>query len=127
MCIRDSSILAERNRIRPWGLFGGRPGAPGEYLIRKPDGRVLRLRSKCTVKMTQGDILIVRTPGGGGYGDPYERDPSFVLRDVVDGLVSASAARRDYGVMIDEERMTVDLEATEELRRRRRRAAGVGG
>ena len=121
------SILAERNRIRPWGLFGGRPGAPGEYLIRKPDGRVLRLRSKCTVKMTQGDILIIRTPGGGGYGDPYERDPSLVLRDVVDGLVSASAARRDYGVMIDEERMTVDLEATEELRRRRRRAAGVGG
>ena len=115
------SILAERNKIQPWGLFGGKSGALGEYLIQKPDGKVVKLRSKCTVKMTQGDILIIMTPGGGGYGDPYERDPSLVLQDVANGLVSPDSASRDYGIVVDEEHMTVDLKVTEELRKRRRR------
>jgi len=114
------SILAERNKIRPWGLFGGKPGALGEYLLQKPDGTVVKLKSKCTVKMTEGDILIIRTPGGGGYGDPYERDPSLVLQDVINGLVSMESARRDYGVVIDGEQMAVNLEATERLRKGRK-------
>jgi len=93
------SILAERNKNQPWGLFGGKPGALGEYLLKKRDGAVLKLRSKCTVKMNEGDILVIRTPGGGGYGNPYEREPSLVLQDVINGLVSSESARRDYGVL----------------------------
>jgi N-methylhydantoinase B len=112
------SILAERNKIQPWGLFGGKPGALGEYLLKKPNGTVVKLKSKCTVKMNEGDILIIRTPGGGGYGDPHERDPSLVLQDVVNDLVSLESARRDYGVVLDGDQMAVDLEATERLRKR---------
>jgi len=112
------SILAERNKIPPWGLFGGKPGAPGEYLIKKAGGGVVRLRSKCTVRMEKGDILIIRTPGGGGYGNPLKRDPSLVLRDVLNGLVSVERAREDYGVAINLETMEVDEEATERLRRK---------
>ena len=110
------SILAERSKIPPWGLFGGKPGAPGEYLLIKSSGETIRLRSKCTVRMERGDILVIRTPGGGGYGNPLERDPKLVLRDVLDGLVSLDSARRDYGVVIDPETMELDLEATRKLR-----------
>ena len=110
------SILAERSKIPPWGLFGGKPGAPGEYLLIKSSGETIRLRSKCTVRMERGDILVIRTPGGGGYGNPLERDPKLVLRDVLDGLVSLDSARRDYGVVINPETMELDLEATRKLR-----------
>jgi len=111
------SIFAERTKISPWGLFGGKPGAKGEYLIRKADGKTIKLRSKCVVKIERGDILIVKTPGGGGYGNPLLRDPNLVLKDVLDGLVSLESARRDYGVVIDPKDMKVNLEETERLRR----------
>jgi len=61
--------------------------------------------------------VIVEMPGGGGYGDPFERDPERVLRDVRDGRVSAERARSDYGVIVDAERLGVDTAATAELRR----------
>ncbi|MFQ6054156.1 MAG: hydantoinase B/oxoprolinase family protein, partial [Candidatus Bathyarchaeia archaeon] len=111
------SILAERTKIPPWGLQGGGSGALGEYLLKRGDGSTIRLPSKCTVSLEKGDTLIIRTPGGGGYGDPLERNPDLVLRDVLNGLVSLEAARRDYGVVIDAERMRIDEDATEVLRR----------
>ena len=52
-------------------------------------------------------MVSLRLPGAGGYGDPTERDPALVLRDVRDGKVSLEAARRDYGVVIDPETWTV--------------------
>ena len=59
---------------------------------------------------------IIRTAGGGGWGDPFERDVELVLRDVLEGLVSPAAAERDYGVAIDPERGVVDEQATARLR-----------
>jgi N-methylhydantoinase B len=94
------SILAERTKIHPWGLNGGKPGGLGEYKIVKKNGEVITLPSKCTVRIEEGDTLIVHTPGGGGYGDPKTRDPRFVLRDVANGLVSPESSERDYGVKI---------------------------
>lgn len=116
------SILAERTKMQPWGLRGGRPGAPGEYLLRRRDGSLVTLPSKCTVQLERGDTLIIRTPGGGGYGDPLRRRPVLVLRDLLNGLVSLGAAEREYGVVIDPHRMRVDVEATERLRRARAEA-----
>ncbi|MGD2201390.1 MAG: hydantoinase B/oxoprolinase family protein, partial [Candidatus Bathyarchaeota archaeon] len=63
------SILAERTKIHPWGIKGGGPGALGEYILVKGEEE-RRLPSKCTVSLGKGDTLIIRTPGGGGYGDP---------------------------------------------------------
>ena len=110
------SILAERTKISPWGLFGGKPGAKGEYLIKKADGRIVKLKSKCVIKMKRGDVLVIRTPGGGGYGDPLLRDPRLVLRDVLDDKVSIESAARDYGVVINPKDMSIDWRATEDLR-----------
>jgi N-methylhydantoinase B len=94
------SVLAERTKIPPWGLKGGKPGGLGEYKIIKRGGEVVVLPSKCTVRIEEGDTLVVHTPGGGGYGDPKKRDPKLILRDVLNGLVSVESAERDYGVKI---------------------------
>jgi N-methylhydantoinase B len=110
------SILAERVKIPPWGLQGGGYGALGEYLLIKSDGSSERLPSKCTVSLREGDTVILRTPGGGGYGEPFKRDPSLVLVDVVNGLLSIASAEKDYGVVIDPSGMKVLIGATEEKR-----------
>jgi N-methylhydantoinase B len=112
------SILAERTKIPPWGLKGGLPGALGEYTLVRCDGSAERLPSKCTIPLARGDRLVIRTPGGGGYGDPFERLAESVLRDVSDGLVSVEAAERDYGVVIDTESMRISREETAQLRGR---------
>jgi N-methylhydantoinase B len=113
------SILAERTKIPPWGLNGGGHGGLGEYILRRADGSARRLPSKCTVPLARGESLVIRTPGGGGYGDPLRRSPHLVLRDVLSGLVTLEAAERDYGVVVDPERMRIDEGATEGLRRSR--------
>ena len=62
--------------------------------------------------------MIAETPGGGGWGDPFNRDPDLVLRDVQDGVVSPEAARNDYGVVVTQS-TAVDVVATEDVRGRR--------
>jgi N-methylhydantoinase B len=115
------SILAERTKLAPWGVYDGKPGMKGKFLICKPDGTEIRLKSKCTVKMEKGDIFVARTPGGGGYGSPLERAPEAVREDVVNGLVSRSSAQKDYGVVISPETKEINLEATRELREKKHR------
>ena len=61
----------------------------------------------------------MRLANGGGYGDPLERDPQLVLKDVIDGIVSRQAARETYGVVLKQNEQTIDLTATENLRRTR--------
>jgi N-methylhydantoinase B len=69
-------------------------------------------------------VASIQTPGGGGYGDPLERDPELVLQDVVNGKVSAEKARSVYGVVVDRENQDVDREATERIRRELQSEAG---
>jgi N-methylhydantoinase B len=110
------TILADRDREGPWGLFGGQAGRPAEYVLN-PDTDAVRLSSKTTVELAPGDVVSYRTCGGGGYGRPEDRDPHHVLADVRDGKVSATRAREVYLVVVDEEAWVVDDEATHALRR----------
>ena len=84
------TILADRDRAGPHGLFGGEPGRPAEYILNPgtPDER--RLSSKTTVELQPGDVVSYRTCGGGGYGPPAERDPELVGRDAREGKVRSS-------------------------------------
>lgn len=109
------TVLADRDREGPWGLFGGLSGRPAEYLLVSGD-EVRRLGSKSTVEVQAGDVVSYRTCGGGGYGPPRERDPELVLRDVVEGKVSAERARSVYGVAFDLAARRVDEEETRRLR-----------
>ncbi|HID61527.1 MAG TPA: hypothetical protein EYP49_02095 [Anaerolineae bacterium] len=66
--------------------------------------------------LNAGDVVSLRLPGAGGYGDPLERDPDLLLADVRDGKVTLESARRDYKVVIDPQTLTIDEAATAKLR-----------
>ncbi len=108
------TILADRDRAGPWGVFGGDDGRVAEY-VHVRDGVETRLGSKTTLDLVPGDVISVRTCGGGGYGPAEERDPERVLRDVLEGKVSPERARDIYRVAIAEG--AVDDASTEALRR----------
>jgi len=107
------TILADRDRSGPWGVFDGHAGRVAEY-VHIREGVETRLSSKTTLDLVPGDVISVRTCGGGGYGAPEERDPERVLRDVLQGKVSAERARDIYRVAIADRR--VDTKTTEGLR-----------
>ncbi len=97
-----ASLLGDRHKFRPMGLFGGQPGALAKTVLN-PDGEAVELESKEVRPLKRGDVLSIQLSGGGGFGDPKERDPARVREDVADGYVSARAAREDYGVDVAEE------------------------
>ena len=109
------TILADRDRWGPWGLFDGHPGAVATYVLN-PDAEAVKLGSKMTVQLKPEDVVSCRTCGGGGYGPPEARDPQLVLRDVRNGMVSLERARTVYHVAVDPDTWTVDEETTK-LRR----------
>lgn len=109
-----------RSGCLPWGVRDGKPGAPNEAYLIKPDGSEERLPRASDLVAPKGSRVRVLTGGGGGYGDPLERPAINVLKDVIDGYVSRAAAEEQYGVIIDERTSTVDERATAELRRRRK-------
>lgn len=113
------TVLADRNRWGPHGLFGGLPGRRASYILN-PDREAKELGCKVTVQLKPGDVVSYRTCGGGGYGPPEERDPELVLRDVRDGKVSLERAREVYRVAIDPQRQVVDQAETMLLRARAR-------
>lgn len=109
------TILADRDRWGPWGLFGGLSGQVASYVLN-PDTEAAKLGSKVTVQLKPGDVVSCRTCGGGGYGPPEGRDPQLVLRDVREGKVSPTRAREVYQVAIDTATWTIDVEETARLR-----------
>jgi N-methylhydantoinase B len=110
------SIMSERNKIRPWGLYGGKPGKPGKYTLMKKNGKKIVLPAKTTIEIYQDDTLIIETPGGGGYGNPYQRDVKLVHKDVLNKLVSKKSAEKHYGVKILND-YSMDEEKTNYLRK----------
>jgi N-methylhydantoinase B len=93
------TILADRDRFGPWGVLGGSDANVAEY-VHVRNGVETRLGSKVTVELEAGDVISVRTCGGGGYGPASERDPELVRRDVREGKISAERARDVYGVSL---------------------------
>jgi N-methylhydantoinase B len=94
------SLLSDRHRFAPYGLFGGQSGRRGQTVLIR-NGESIELGSKERRQLQRHDIVSVRLAGAGGYGPPQDRDPALVRRDVARGLVSAEAARDVYGVKID--------------------------
>jgi N-methylhydantoinase B len=84
-----ASLLAERHAVRPRGTMGGRDGATGGHVFVARDGTMRDLPAKTSVTMAPGEGIIVRTAGGGGYGDPAKRDPAARARDAADGIATA--------------------------------------
>jgi N-methylhydantoinase B len=108
-------MLVKKTKTDPWGMAGGEDGKAGFTLLRPGTDREVRTGAVYE-PMSPGDVLVNNAGGGGGWGDPRERDPQAVLEDVLDEYVSVEAARESYGVVIDVATMTVDVEATARLR-----------
>jgi N-methylhydantoinase B len=121
------TILADRRRFPPRGLFGGGDGRPARYTLVGPGGEGKDLPSKCTFMVPAGSSVRYETCGGGGYGNPWERDLALVQRDVREGKVSSGRAARLYRVAIDPVTQTIDAAATRELRARATIAGFAGG
>jgi N-methylhydantoinase B len=115
----EATIAVRMDNIRwpAWGVKGGmggragrivvNHGTPGEYEIPPiSEGNKLR----------RGDLVRLMTPGGGGWGSPLERDAELVHEDVLDGFITAECAREDYGVVLTDDLVAVDPDATSEKR-----------
>ncbi len=110
-------FLDERQQTQPWGLYGGRAAAANDGYVERRDGTIEMVPAKFdALPLAPGDAFVMRTGGGGGWGDPFARDPELVLRDVRVGLLSIDEARDRYGVAIDAGALTVDAEETARLR-----------
>jgi N-methylhydantoinase B len=105
------AMQAGRFRYPPQGIFGGSEGAKAQFLHNDEPGDPSGL-TFCEA----GDTVSFYSAGGGGYGNPFERDPEDVARDVIYGYVSIDKARKAYGVALDPDTSKVDLKKTEKLR-----------
>ena len=132
--IRDVRLLAdegtfglrvENNLFPAWGVAGGMGGGRSRVVLNPdtPEEREIRAFSDDN-RWKRGDLVRIYTAGGGGWGDPLERDAARVLDDVLDGFVSLEAARESYGVVINPGALRVDGEATEEQRQNIRAGRG---
>jgi len=110
-------IQAGRHIHPPEGLFGGNPGAKAQFLVNGVSGNPFGL-----TQLKPGDVVTIDAAGGGGYGNPLEREPERVERDVIEGYVSLERAREDYGVIINPKTLTFDEEGTRKLRESLRKA-----
>jgi N-methylhydantoinase B/oxoprolinase/acetone carboxylase alpha subunit len=111
------SCEGDRSYDPPRGIHGGRDGVPGTIThIQAADG-TKQLYSKFSgYRVKAGDVIRFESPLGGGYGDPFTRDPELVLKDVLDDYLTADQAREDYGVVLAADGRSVDRAATEGLR-----------
>lgn len=118
------SVLSDRAVLPPWGVHGASSGAPYHLSVQRGD---VTTEFDTPGKVTghpvyRDDVVVMRSSGGGGFGDPLERDPELVRQDVAQGYVSEERAASGYGVLLDAQG-TVDVGATAarraELRARR--------
>jgi N-methylhydantoinase B len=117
----------DRSRFTPWGAVGGDAGKPSAFFLNPGTSREVNLGNTDVVTVQPGDVIRITSAGAGGWGNPFEREPSRVLDDVRRHFVSLESARDEYGVVIDGD--AVDEEATRKLRSGHageRRATGFG-
>jgi N-methylhydantoinase B len=103
------SYMCDRARSITWGIEGGLPSIPHGVWLTRNGERTFLGAVFSNVECGAGDEFTRPSAGGGGFGDPLERDPAAVREDVADGYVSIERARKDYGVVVRE----VDAELAE--------------
>jgi N-methylhydantoinase B len=123
--LADDALLqlrADRLKFAPYGLDGGMPAAVGRNLLER-DGQTTSLPGKTAMRLKIGDLVTHVQAGGGGFGNPLERDPAKVGSDVWNQIITASYAHEKHGVVVDGASGQVDMDATR-LLRKQRMAAG---
>ena len=119
-------LRSDRQDFTAWGAEGGKPGTPTENYIN-PDTENRQIPAKYLTTLKKGDLYRLVQAGGGGYGDPLDRDVNAVLEDVEQEKMSAEYVRREYGVVIDPDTLNLDPRRTDELRTRMRTEQAKNG
>jgi N-methylhydantoinase B len=127
--VRDVRVLCdtaelgtrmENTKFPPYGVAGGHAGRPGKILLNPGTAEERAIPQVGDgIQLKRGDLLRLMTCGGGGWGDPFSRDPMLVQQDVARGFVSIQRALEDYGVTLDPLSLEIDKAATEERRKHR--------
>ena len=117
-------VRSDRRDFRPYGLYGGYPGKPSMNFLNPTGQNDQPVKAKITMTMKRGDVLRHELAGAAGWGDPLERDPKAVLRDVRNEMISVDTARRDYGVAVDIDTWSIDESETRKLRKAIEQARG---
>jgi len=118
--LNDEGVLqvrSDRRKFLPYGLQGGKPGTPSSNILN-PEGEHLLLPTKFLKNIKKGDVFLHQTAGAGGWGNPLERDPQRVLKDILDEKMTSDYAERQYGVVLNGDGLSVDVAATQKLRQR---------
>ncbi len=117
--VGDAALMTVRglNRFhfRPWGIRGGAAGIVGHVTLNPGEATEREIGKISVLELEKGDVVRIVTPAGGGYGDPFTRDPTLVSADIVSGLMTPEHARDAYGVVADAAGV-VDGPATSALR-----------
>lgn len=117
--LADDAVLqlrSDKRRFPPFGLQGGKQGTPSANILNPGKGEE-HLPPLASVRMKRGDVLKHVMAGGGGWGEPLERDPELVRLDVWNEKLSVEYAEREYGVVVDPIRFVVDVDATTRVRK----------
>jgi N-methylhydantoinase B len=113
------TMLGDGQKFPPEGVAGGRPGAGNRNFITRASAEIDELASKGNYTFHPGDTYSHHSAGGGGVGDPLERDVKLVLEDVKNEMLSLKEAEKFYGVVIDENTLKINCDATEKLRKKK--------
>jgi N-methylhydantoinase B len=95
------NLTMHRGNFPPWGLAGGKPGAPDTFVVELPGQQEFQLTRAKDISLPAGSRVTVLTAGGGGWGDPLERDSRAIEADLIRGYISREKAIEDYGVSQD--------------------------
>lgn len=115
----DEAVLqvrTDRRKVMAFGLVGGEVGTPSGLYLDLPGGGHLELKQQVSTTIKKGTVITSITAGGGGWGNPLERELELVLEDVVNGKFTVDYVKEKYGVVIDEKTKQLDIPATEKLR-----------
>lgn len=120
-----ANVYVVGNRYPMRGIHGGKAAAPSKYYLRYGSKHQMEVETTgFMVEHEPGEMFYAMYGGGGGWGDPLEREPEKVLEDVLDEYISLGAAEKDYGVVIKSESLEIDYPATQDLRQRLRTKRG---
>ena len=96
------SIATSRVKTSPWGVKGGKDGEPGYHYVVRSSGEIIRLSNIDNIDIIEGDVIVINTPGGGGYGNPKDRDKIDILNDIMDEKISLEYATKYYNFNLEE-------------------------
>lgn len=120
--IRNASAVAsfvmDHGRLGPKGVLGGSDGKLNRVVIRRGNENYIppHLSKDQGVTLEEGDLIMVWSPGGGGYGDPLDRDLEMISQDVTYGYYTTEEVKKQYGVILDPKTLLVDESASKRLR-----------